>query len=91
VKVIERRVVSRSELAAGARASSEPPAGADIQRFTDQIDGRTVTLWRNRINGKYYVGGQWDTPQVWLLGQADDQPSADTQMMILRTVRFVAK
>jgi hypothetical protein len=91
VKVVERRVVSRSELAAGVRTPSEPPAGTDIQRFTDQIDGRTVTLWRNRINGKFYVGGQWDTPQVWLVGQADDQSSADTQMMILRTVRFAAK
>jgi len=91
VKVLETRVVSKSELAVGRRGSPEPPAGTDIQRFTDQIDGRTVTLWRNRINGKFYVGGQWDTPQVWLLGEADDQTSADTQMMILRTVRFAAK
>ena len=90
IKVTEARVVSRAEIAAGVRPA-DTPAGADLQRFTDQIDGHSVTLWRNKINGKYYVGGQWDVPQVWLLGEADDSRSADVQMMILRTVRFVSK
>lgn len=91
VKVIERRVVSRSEIVAGAGRPPEAPLTADTQRFTDQIDGHSVTLWRNRLNGKYYVGGQWDSPHVWLLGESDDSRSADTQMVILRTVRFVSK
>jgi hypothetical protein len=93
VKVIEVRVVSRSEIVAGAGAGRPPeaPLTADTQRFTDQIDGHSVTVWRNRFNGKYYVGGQWDSPHVWLLGESDDSRSADTQMVILRTVRFVSK
>jgi hypothetical protein len=89
VKVTEVRVVSRAEIASGRRPDPSPMI--ENQQFTDQVDGHSVTLWRNRFNGKYYVGGQWDSPQVWLLGQSDDSPSADTQMVILRTVRFVTK
>lgn len=70
--------------------NSGPPS-TDVQQSTQQIGGRTATVWRNRSNGKNYVGAQWESPQVWLNGESADTPSADTQMLILRTVRFAVK
>ena len=69
---------------------SGPPA-TDVQQSTQQIGGRSATVWRNRSDGKNYVGAQWESPHVWLSGGSPDTPSADTQMLVLRTVRFAVK
>jgi hypothetical protein len=80
------RVVDRSRMPV---PSGPPPT--DVQQSTQQIGGHSATVWRNRADGKNYVGAQWESPHVWLNGESADTPSADTQMMILRTVRFAAK
>ena len=80
------RVVDRSRMPV---PSGPPPT--DVQQSTQQIGGRSATVWRNRADGKNYVGAQWESPNVWLNGESTDTPSADTQMLILRTVRFAVK
>lgn len=69
--------------------SGPPPT--EVQQSTQQIGGRSATVWRNRADGKNYIGAQWESPRVWLIGESADAPSADTQMLILRTVRFAVK
>jgi hypothetical protein len=90
VRVTETRAASRLGIATASRPAALP-SDADLQHFTDQIDGRPVTVWRNRINRTYHVGAQWDSPRLWLVGESTDLPSAETQLVILRTVRFVPK
>jgi 2-polyprenyl-6-methoxyphenol hydroxylase-like FAD-dependent oxidoreductase len=61
---------------------------SDVRRFTEDIGGRQADVWRNRFGNKYYTGAPWSSPRVWLIGDAEDAPSANLQVTIFRTVRF---
>jgi len=57
----------------------------------EQIDGRNAQLYRNRFQGTYYIGAQWDAPPVWISAESPDSEVADLVLNIARTVRFVSK
>lgn len=69
----------------------ELPPGSDVQRFSEQIGGQTATLLRNRFDGTYYIGAQWDSPSAWLTAKSSDSDAADLVLNIARTVQFTSK
>lgn len=68
-----------------------PIPDSDVRRFSEEIDGHVADMWRNRFGRKYYTGAQWSSPQVWLVGDAEDPATADLQVTVFRTVRFIAR
>ncbi|HKP74605.1 MAG TPA: hypothetical protein VJT67_03635 [Longimicrobiaceae bacterium] len=57
-------------------------------RFAETIGGSVAELWDNELEGRFYTGAQWRTPQVYLVGQSGDMSVRDRQLEIYRTVRF---
>lgn len=89
-----RRVAyaTREVRAAGERPSStDLPAASDTRRYNENIDGRPATLYRNRFEGTFYIGAQWENPRLWIMAESNDSRAADQVLDMLRTVRFVAK
>ena len=89
-----RREVRTELRTVPASQAGSPPAGAppdsDIRRFAEAIGGRDAQLWRNRFGRAYYTGARWDSPRVWLTGEANGPDAADLEVTIFRTVRFTA-
>jgi len=89
-----RRVAyaTREVRAAGERPSpTDLPAASDTRRYNENIDGRPATLYRNRFEGTFYIGAQWENPRLWIRAESNDSRAADQVLDMLRTVRFVAR
>lgn len=89
-----RRVAyaTRDVRAAGERPSSiDVPAASDTRRYNENVDGRPATLYRNRFEGTFYIGAQWENPRLWIMAESNDSRTADQVLDMLRTVRFLAK
>jgi hypothetical protein len=76
-------------------AGDPPPTGqpvvdSDVNRVTEYIAGKAAELWRNRLERHFYTGVKWDSPQVWLRGEAETERAADLEVAIYHTVRFSA-
>ena len=70
-------------------AGSLPHAPQGRQnRFAETIGGAVAELWDNELDGRFYTGAQWRTPQIYLVGQSGDMSARDRQLEIYRTVRF---
>lgn len=66
-------------------------AGNVVRRFGEMIGGSWADLWRSRRGGIYRTGVQWTDARVWFAGQSPDAQTADLQLDIYRTVRFVGR
>jgi hypothetical protein len=75
-------------LSPGGAPAPRLPDG-DLRRFSEDIGGYRAQLFRNRFGTKYYTGISWEAPAVWLTGEATSLRSADVQIAIYRTVRFI--
>jgi hypothetical protein len=64
------------------------PPDSDLRRFAEAIGGLEAQVWRNRFGTAYYTGARWDSPRVWVTGEAGAADVADLQVTIFRTVRF---
>ena len=65
--------------------------GNVVRRFGEMIGGSWADLWRGRRGGFYRTGAQWTDARVWFAGQSPDAKTADLQLNIYRTVRFVGR
>jgi hypothetical protein len=89
----ERRVESGTvtqTVVATDLASIPLPTAMDRQESAETIEGRLASVWRYQREGSFRVGAKWTTPRLWLSGTASSAPMADTEMTIIRTVRFTA-
>ncbi len=79
-------------MVAPAGAAPQPPSGpppnSEIQRFTEEIGGHRASMWRNRFGQDYHTGADWESLQIWIVGEATDRAAADLQIAVFRTVRF---
>ena len=66
-------------------------AGNFVSRFGEMIGGSWAELFRSQRGGTYRTGVQWAEARLWLVGQAADARTADLELNIYRTVRFVAR
>lgn len=66
-------------------------AGTVVRRFGEMIGGSWADLWRSRRGGNYRSGVQWVEARLWFTSEATDAQTADLQLNIYRTVRFVAR
>jgi hypothetical protein len=69
----------------------EPPAGSETRQFNERIDGRDAKLFRDRFQGTYYVGADWDSQVTWIRAETTSSDAADLVLNIARTVRFMTK
>ena len=69
----------------------ELPPGSETNQFTEDIGGHAAKLYRNRLNGTYYVGATWETESVWVNGDTPDSEVADLILTVARTVRFATR
>jgi hypothetical protein len=82
-------IVTKTVVRAGQRPlPPELPPGSETYQFLEDIGGRSAQLYRNRLNGTYYVGATWQTAGVWLNGDTTEMEGADLILAIARTVRF---
>jgi hypothetical protein len=82
-------------------AGSAPPSDAAAQRLVDDqmgitretetIDGRRVEITRNHHNDLVNIGATWTQPRVWFSGEAASNEQANTQLAIIRSVRFTTQ
>jgi len=81
----ERVVVSGSSR--GAPPVPTPPE-TEVQRGPEVIGGKSADVWHNHFGAAFYVGAQWQSPRVWLVGDAGTSDDADAVLAIIRTARF---
>ena len=60
----------------------------DMKHFSEDVGGYHAELWQNRFGSRYYTGARWESPAVWLTGEATIPRAAEIQLAIYRTVRF---
>lgn len=84
-KVIGTSIV---QIPAGGGATGRGLSDRDMQRFSEDIGGYHAQLWKNRFGSRYYTGARWESPAVWLTGEATIPRAAEIQLAIFRTVRF---
>lgn len=66
-----------------------PPPRGRYNHFPETIGGSVAELWDSELDGKFYTGAQWQTPErIYLAGECTDARARDLQLEIYRTVRF---
>ena len=90
----ERVVRAEPVTAAGRIPAAIIEAGGGLpspDRFTttESIGGRLANLVRDKVSGKFQTSAEWLEPRINFDGEAGDLPSAELQLTIYRTVRFI--
>ena len=87
------RTATTSEIVtvpSGSAMPSRPVRAPELQRFKEDIGGRTADVFKNRYGSHYFTGARWSAPAVWMDGEASSGGAAELQIKIYRTVRFPA-
>jgi hypothetical protein len=71
-----------------AAAEAQVRARCSVNRFTERVGGLPAALHDTECDGRHFTGARWETPGVYLQGEAGDAWTASLQLLVYRTVRF---
>lgn len=88
--VVRTTRISGAGVQQSTRPERAPVDPTRIGRVPEVIGGRAAEAWAHRMDGVHYVGAQWHSPQVFVMGEAHGEETAALLRAVLRTVCFDA-
>jgi hypothetical protein len=83
----EIRTVPASEM----RRINRDVVTSNSREFPETIGGQQAIVQRRRVGERFYTGAVWNTPRVWIGGEASTEAAAEVQMTIIRSARLPAQ